>query len=473
MSIIRRIAKNTLLLISAEMYSMIVQFIFLIFVTKYLGDTGFGKISFALSFAFIFSVIADAGLNTLIIRELAKNSKNAEKFISNSLAFKIIFGIVLIVIITVLLTCFNTGKEKFLLVLIISFAFIIGNIAQLFRNVFQSFEKMEYEALIKTIYTTAYAIIGFAVIFLKWNILMIGLAYLIGSIINLLFSSAVCYNKFSRFNLRFDKKYVLRLIKEAYPFAISSIFASMFFNIDVLILGYLRGDQIVGWYSLAYRIAAITLIIPSFFNQAIFPLLSKYHEHNKKIFNFAFEKSIKYMLMIALPLALLVTFLAGPVIRFVFGNKFENSIPALQILIWCIVIIYVSSLMVNVINVIGKQKPNMYIYGFNIFINILLDLILIPRFSIYGVAAAVIITQGIGAILTCRLIPRFSQQLRNLKLHKIIIPTLAMAATIYILRYNPILATLSSVCIYITMTILLKTIEQEEIKLLKELVYMS
>ncbi|MGB2842408.1 MAG: oligosaccharide flippase family protein [Halobacteriota archaeon] len=73
MNTVQAIAKNTAALAISHIITSILGFFLLIYLARYLGEVGFGKYSFALSFTTLFVVFANLGMNNYIIRELARN----------------------------------------------------------------------------------------------------------------------------------------------------------------------------------------------------------------------------------------------------------------------------------------------------------------------------------------------------------------------------------------------------------------
>ena len=466
----RTIARNTVFLTGSELLAMALQFLFVIVLTKHYGHIGFGKISFAISFAMVASILGDAGLNTLIIRKIAQNEEGVEGIISNALAVKIAVSVVVVLLSILLLWVSKAEYEKIVLVGIITTAFVLGTMAQLFRNVFQAYEKMEYEAIVKTIHTVLYISLGILAVVFQFDIVFIGLAYLVGSFFNLILSMRICFNKFSRFSIKFDFHKIAELMVDAYPFAVSAVIASFFFNMDILMLGYFKGDEAVGWYSLAYRIMTVVIIFPQFFVQAIFPRLCKFSSSAKESLYFALEKGMKYMFLIALPMALLITHAAGPVISAVFGENFTNSILALQILIWCAATIFISMILTVTVNAMNKQKQNMFIFSFNALLNFFLNLLLIPKYSLYGAAVATLITHIHGVFWTSRLIPNFGFYLKRVRAEKIIVAGVFMEGTLLFFNDNLLVAAIISIGVYLAACFMFKTFEKEEMELMKEII---
>ena len=88
MSTIRRIYKNIVFLSSAELISKIFQFVLMVYAARLLDKASFGKFSFALSLSFIAVIIADLGINTLLIREIARDKSKVDKYFTNAFVAK-------------------------------------------------------------------------------------------------------------------------------------------------------------------------------------------------------------------------------------------------------------------------------------------------------------------------------------------------------------------------------------------------
>ena len=103
MSTVQRIAKNTTVLLVAQVASYLLAFFYMMYTARYLGPASFGILSFAAAFTGIFSVFGDLGLSTLITREVARDKSLAPKYLANVSLMKVIlvaitFGLIALTI---------------------------------------------------------------------------------------------------------------------------------------------------------------------------------------------------------------------------------------------------------------------------------------------------------------------------------------------------------------------------------------
>ncbi len=115
---------------------------------------------------------------------------------------------------------------------------------------------------------------------------------------------------------------------------------------------------------------------------------------------------MKYSLILSLPFALGGTFLAEKVIFFIYGTQYSASVLALRIVIWVLPVLFVTNLLGNCLGAIYRQKEVLYVALANALVNVILNLILIPRYSLYGSAVATLVTELLGMGILLRLISR-------------------------------------------------------------------
>src|SRR3989338_5757866 len=191
MSTVRAIYKNMLFLSTGEIISKALQFVLMVYAARLLDQTSFGKFSFALSLSFIAIIAADLGINQLLIREIARNKKDANKYFINAFVVKLAFALVTYVFIIMLLNGLNYPKDTRYVVYLIWIFTIISTFTDLFYSVFRAFERMFYDSLIKTlrmliltslglyVLFQGYGVIAFSFIFIVVEILMVSLACII------------------------------------------------------------------------------------------------------------------------------------------------------------------------------------------------------------------------------------------------------------------------------------------------------
>jgi O-antigen/teichoic acid export membrane protein len=164
----------------------------------------------------------------------------------------------------------------------------------------------------------------------------------------------------------------------------------VFWRIDLWILKPLAGAAAVGIYSAAVKYLDGINVIPSYFTLAIFPLMSRYAKDSRDSLVRAYQLAIRLLVMVALPIAIVVTVLATPLIRILGGSAFlPDSAIALRILIWSIPVGFVNSVTQYVLIAVGQQRFLTRAFIIGVAFNLVANLIFIPQ---YGYQAAAVVT---------------------------------------------------------------------------------
>jgi len=407
MNTIQRIAKNTIVLFIANIISKIISFFYVMYTARYLGAEGFGILSFALAFTAIFGVFTDLGLSPLTVREVARDKSLAGKYLGNITVIKIFLVIITFGLIAITINLLGYSRQTVKVVYFIALSVIFGAFTGIFYSIFQAFEKMEYQSL-GQILNSALMLLG-VVVAIKKDFGVIGIAslYFIVKIIILGYNIIILKWKFTNSVsastnkiLEVDWNFWKSTIKEALPFGLAITFVMIFYWIDSVMLSLMKGNTVVGWYNAAYRMVLFLLFIPNSFISAIYPIMSKFYITSQDHLRLSLEKSFKYLTILGVPIGVGTTLLAKKFILMIFGLEYTNSIIALQILVWSSVFIFMSQPFANLLNCLNKQSIVTKITGICVVLNVTLNLILIPKYSLIGASIATVLTE-FGSLVLC------------------------------------------------------------------------
>jgi len=153
------------------------------------------------------------------------------------------------------------------------------------------------------------------------------LQYFIGAVYFLFINTFV-----ARLRWAVDFRFAIRLITEIRAFAGSSILAALFARPEILILSLFNNDVQIGFYSAALRIVDLWQLLPETFMTNVLPILARcYHAADRLQSQVVLEKSIKYLLAIALPLMAGIFVTARPIVHLLYGLAFGPTVELLRI----------------------------------------------------------------------------------------------------------------------------------------------
>ncbi|OVE82262.1 hypothetical protein BVY04_01445, partial [bacterium M21] len=242
MSIQNTILKNTAWLTVGSILTNIFSYILIVAIARTIGDVGLGQYSFIFSiivFTFIFS---DLGVSYLMIRELARNKKLAQKYFENVLSLKVALGFFSIFITFVL--SFFLDKDPLMikalwLAGIVQF-FVVLNV--FFANFFKSFDLMHFEVFGNLIERTVAIIFGVYVLYANKSIFLLVLVLLISKMCQFAYFRVKLKDKIV-FKFGLDIEFLKKIIINGFPFFLTSVFFYLYFKIDTVMLSLMIGDE--------------------------------------------------------------------------------------------------------------------------------------------------------------------------------------------------------------------------------------
>ena len=391
MSTIRRIAKNNLALLIAQIVNISASLVIASLLARFLLPEGYGKYNFVLSLISVFVIFIDFGLCTLLIREVSRDKSKLKKYFNNTLAFYLIPSVFIFLAVIFSVNYFKYPADIKTVAYIIGLSSILGVFSNLFISAFRAFEKMGYEAFLGILERVLLTILIIFSLFYGYGLIGISLSLLFASTIKLLFSFFIYNKKFEKISLEFDIKLWKNLLVSGASFAFVGIFTLLCLKIDTLMLSSYQGNAAVGLYNAAYNPVLFLAFIPSIFLASIFPVLSSKF-NSKKNFEKVYNLSFRYLFLILLPLIMGLILLSEKIILLLFGESYIYSIYLVKILAFAQIFSFMAWLLGFALSSINKQKLFMIATGIGLIINITLNLLFIPSIGAYGAAFSILIT---------------------------------------------------------------------------------
>lgn len=397
MNTAQRIIKNTISLLTGDIFAKLLVFVVIVYLARVLGPGSFGKINFAMAIVAYFTLIADLGLPIVGTREVARERGKIKDYLARILTLRLclaVFGLGLLALIT-----FFLDKPIEIKYLIILYGLGLIPSALLLDWAFQGVEKMEYIGLGRILASVVY--MGLVLWFVKSyeQLLLVPCFQVAGNLLAAGLLISIFVKNFGLPKLKFNFTLWRRLILQALPIGFSLVMTQIFYNIDTVILGFMRSNEEVGYYNAAYKIILFLILLIGAYHEAIFPLISSYYKTSLDSLRKLLSITEKLMVTVAIPLAVGGTILASSIMNSLFGAKYANGVIAFQILIWAVLIVCINTGYSR--GILACKKENWYMAGTTIpaIVNVTFNLILIPRLGITGAAIATVLAEASGFIV--------------------------------------------------------------------------
>jgi O-antigen/teichoic acid export membrane protein len=402
------VLKNTFWLSLGQFFTRLFKFLLVVFAARILGPEGWGSFQYVLSIASMFFIVSDWGVGYLLIRDYQQKEDFKERIHAGSLIREGLAFLSLIIALIASLIFENPNFRKTFIIL--SFFLFLNNLRDYISSFFQAIQKMEKQFIITFVESLLTLIFGVIFLLTLRNFVSFAFAYFFGVFFSLILALLLAKNFLIYLKPKINYEFIKYYLINGLPLALFGILGFVFFATDQIILGKLKGVETVGYYSIATRIILILTTFPSLFLVSLFPQLAL-SVSDKEILKKIFKKSIPFILLMSFSLFAFILIFAD-FLPLLFGQKYIPSIQPLKLLSLILLLLPLTNLFDNFLFSINKQWQDFFITLFCASLNVVLNFLLIPQYSIFGAIYATLISQFINLILTSLLSYRYFVKIR-------------------------------------------------------------
>ena len=397
MSLIHQAASNSLWIFLGRVSERIVRILVIIYLARIIGPSKFGIYSFAFAIAEIGAVIAEAGMQRIVVREIASDSENTSNIFGSGLILRMIFSFISWLTICVVAIMFVSSPLKRWCILsaslLVFFSFRVASLRQVFDAPFEAKLEMRLPSFV---FVASEMVAGLAlVLFASMNfsipsIIFIELLCLgIGSVVLFFFSIRKL-----KPNWNLDFTMWKRLLRFSFPIAIANFLLIGYARGDLLMLEWMKGSDSVGIYASAVRLTGSLQILPMAITTTLLPIISyKFVSYEREKIKDIYRGVFSILLVFGIFVGLSLSFISPEIIQFMYGSEYIGAIVPLQISGWTQFSSFLLYLLTTMIVGIGYEKYFM-IYGVSLFLlKIILNLMLIPDYGYVGASLSSLITE--------------------------------------------------------------------------------
>lgn len=394
------VAKNAIWLSVAQVGGRMLRAIIIIYAARLLGAAEFGVFNYAITLVAVLTILLDVGISSILTRETAKNQDPVyrKQVLSTSFVIKatlLAFGVFLVLFIAPYLTKIEMAKQLFPIVVWI---LIFDTLREFCFAYLRAIERMEWEAFLSIVMNVIIVVCGFLFLYLKTNVFSFTYSYVVGTGVGFALTAYTLRNHLTDLRSYFTPSLIKPLIISAWPFAISGVLGMLTINTDVVMIGWLRSADELGYYSAGQRLIQILYIVPSLIAISVLPTFARLARTDDQKFKRIFERIISVIFMVALPIVVGGIILGNDLISLIYGSGYEPGIISFKILLLTLLIDFPIVVLSAAMFAYDRQK-NLIVYaGIGGAVNVVLNILLIPYFGIAGCAMATVIAQFLANV---------------------------------------------------------------------------
>jgi O-antigen/teichoic acid export membrane protein len=388
--------QGTFYLTLASFLFMFVGYMTNVLLGRHFGPSTYGLYGIIISLMTSINILQVAGVPQAVSKFIAENKKEANNILAAGLKVQFILTtltsivfVALVPLITYSLSSPELKKYLWLLALIFPFYGLFN----VYGGYYNGLHKFKRQAVMLCAYSLSKFIF----------VILLGFAYgLMGVIAGLIISPILGLLAGIKF-FRSTKGYSYRKLSlYALPLVGFSVIATFQLSVDLFLLKAILDDsRSVGYYAASQSIALIPYFGMSAIGQVLFPSVSKFigsgqiNEARQVI-----GTSVRYLLLVLLPIATILFATAPSLINLLFGAEFLPAVTPTRILLISYVFLTIFAILTNVLNGAGRVRSSIYIAAFGLLIAIFSCLILIPKHGANGAAIGTLLGACSVAILS-------------------------------------------------------------------------
>ena len=391
--------KNTSWLFGEKILRMVVGLFVGIWVARYLGPEQFGLFSYAQSFVGLFSAIATLGLDGIVVRELVKDESRRDELMGTAFWLELMGAFAVLIILGFAVGFTSNDTDTNILVFIIASATIFQsfNVVDMYFQskvmskfvVYANIISLLFSSLVKIVLILMHApLVAFAWVVL-FDSFILACGYLYFYIKN--------NSTFNIQHLKFRREVAISLLKDSWPLILSGIVISIYMKIDQVMIKEMLDSEAVGNYAAAVRLSEAWYFIPMVISSSLFPAIVNAKKQSEALYYARLQKLYNLMVWMAIAIALPMTFLSDWVVNLLYGEQYSQAGGVLMIHIWAGVFVFLGVASGKWFVAENLQNYAFYRTLSGALLNVVLNIILIPRYGIIGAAIATLISQAMAA----------------------------------------------------------------------------
>lgn len=382
----KNILKQSTWLVVAQGTARLVGFLYTLFLARHLSIEDFGLFSASLAYFSLASSFADFGFNRFLIREVSINRHKLNEILFNVTILRLTFATIIFSVFAVTLYLLDPQQARVSLSILAVMAVLPQTIAFSLDAVFVALQKLQFSAL---------GVLGLSVGTTVAGIYLVGQNYgstgavsavIIGEIIYTLILFLILRVENIGFFSKSSINHFKKIIMGSLPYGLLGIMGLIYFKIDTLLLSYMRGNFETGIYSVAYRFLEAVIFIPSAVSMAIFPILSRLHEHDASSLKKIYFQSMQVMLFVGVLIFLIYQLILPFIVKW-FLPQYLPAIGIINILAITIPFMFAHTPSTQLLLSTEKYlKPVIILSVVTMSFNIISNIIFIPQFGFVAAA---------------------------------------------------------------------------------------
>ena len=360
--------------------------------TRYLGPVQYGEYIFTLPFLAIFALLTGTGMDPCIIRQLSRQRRaewsSTLSYAAGTRLLSTTLSATALALLTLILPI--SSEPRYLLLLgsvSLFFSFSVNCLRAIYSHGFRAEQRASMLILLETTNRVMTAGLVALAVLLHLSLLWVYVLIIYSDLPFFLIQVLIARRRFGirvHFSLVHAREHLLGSLSLTGYDALTLIAGQA----DVILLMALAGSLSVGIYALAMRITDPLLAIVFAYTNGVYPLLCTKFVEGREQFDRVSQEAVRVLALITIPLAIFISALASAIVALLGGLHFAAAAIVVQLLMWAMAATFFCQLAARVCMAANMERRIPYVTATSVSVNVLMNLVLIPRWQFVGAGVA-------------------------------------------------------------------------------------
>ena len=395
----KKVFNNFLWLIFDKVVLALVSLVVLINVANHYGPSEYGLYQYALSLNLIFGVIVLFVDGKVVKKNFSKGDELRVLF--NTVIAKVVLSLLSLIIGIILLVIIDESQKFNLIYLLLLVNNIVVNLVFGIECYFDYHLKSKNIVVASNIANATSAVLQLVAVSLNFSIIAIVYVVLFSSLIK----TSIIFYQFHKYyekviTLIIEKTLIYSIIRESIPLAIAAAAAMIYARTDLIMIGSMLNMEQVGIYSISVQMISVVTIAISPIQISFYPKMIEWYNSNREIYYKKYQ-AISALTTWIYIMGATVTFIIAPILFDKFlVDDYSKSMDVFKILVLGTFFMYNAALRSSHFTLTKCTYVLMVSQIIAVFVNIVLNYLMISKYGIYGAAVATVITQFVSLFLS-------------------------------------------------------------------------
>jgi O-antigen/teichoic acid export membrane protein len=404
-----RLGRNTVILLVSNVGGAALSFAIAALIGRVLGERGLGVYAVAMAWIAPLSLLVEFGLGTLMTRDLASDPERAPTLLRRVIRFRLTLGVPLMLVVIAAASLIASDGEIAVGLVVSAPMVLIVPLVGAYTATFRARERMIPVAALNIGMLAAQTALTAAILAAGWGVVA---ALIINTVTSAgqLAAAWVLYrwsegiltqrreetprkNNDGKTIPIEDRAGYRTLIRRAFPFALAAVFAALHNRLTILMLESLTTTDQVGLFAAANRITEAARMFPNAFFGAIFPMLTALAADPARMAQ-VFRRAAWALTAFGVGTGLALTALGSLALTAIYGERFAAGAAGLALLGWALALSVLRGLWTIRAYADGRESHVNAVNAAVIALQMVLGLLLIPRFGVEGAAWTHIVVEA-------------------------------------------------------------------------------